>query len=127
MKQSVIELEKDTGVSEPAMASESLEEHMAGLEEITAGYEPPTGAGLNKRQAQLLLIEEMNKLIQTSNKLRLTVFRNQEQAWLEVGGIRPNPAIIAPGFNGRKHLSQAVFMARQRGGYKELLKAAGFK
>lgn len=95
--------------------------------EDTTGGLAATGEGLSKREAQLLLVEEMNGLIQQSNRRRLNRFQVEEKHWIEFGGIPPYPAIIAPGFSGRRHLSQAVFMARQRGGYKQLLINAGFK
>lgn len=96
-------------------------------EELETGGVIPSGVGLSKREAQLVLVEEMNKLIQTSNRRRLNRFQAEEKHWHMFGGTPPFPAIIAPGFSGRRHISQAVFMARQRGGYKELLSNAGFK
>lgn len=72
----------------------------------------PTGEGLTKREAQLLLIEEMNTRIQVRNIINIR----------RTGGRTP----IVPTFKGRKQLNRAVFMARQRGDYRELLAAAGF-
>jgi hypothetical protein len=72
----------------------------------------PTGEGLTKREAQHLLIKEMNARIQNSNIKRVR----------KTGGRTP----LAPAFSGIRQINQAVFMARQRGDYKELLKVAGY-
>jgi hypothetical protein len=73
----------------------------------------PTGEGLTKREAQKLLIEEMNTRIQVRNIIN-------------VRRTRGHTPLVAP-FKGLKQLNQAVFMARQRGDYKELIQNAGFK
>lgn len=72
----------------------------------------PTGDGLDKNSAQLLLIKEMNNLIMVANVKR--VRRSK--------GRTP----LAPMLKGRRNLQQAVSMARKRGGYERLLKNAGF-
>lgn len=73
----------------------------------------PTGDGLTQREAQKLLIEEMNTRIQVRNIVNVR----------RTGGHTP----LIPPFRGLKQLNQAVFMARQRGDYKELIQNAGFK
>jgi hypothetical protein len=68
----------------------------------------PKYAHMGRRDAQKALIEQMNTLIKVSNIRRLE---------------RRLP--LSKTFTMR-HLDSAVFMARQRGGYGELLMAAGF-
>lgn len=73
----------------------------------------PTGEGLSKRDAQKLLIEEMNTRIRVRNIINVRKTR----------GYTP----LIPPLKGLRQLNQAVFMARQRGDYRELLINAGFR
>lgn len=88
----------------------------------------PTGAGLSKRECKKLLVQEMNKLIQKSNGSRLR--RSQVELELVAQGMRkrkPFPLYLISPFSGLRNINEVVFMARQRGGYEELLENAGFR
>lgn len=83
------------------------------LDDIFGEDEPiPTGEGLTTTEARKLLISEMNTLIQVGNLIRLR----------KTGGRAP----LVRHFKGLKNINEAVFMARQRGGYDELLRNSGF-
>ena len=80
------------------------------LDDIFGEVSSPTGEGLTKRECQKLLIKEMNSVIYSNNLNRL----------------RHGQFYVAAPFKGLRQINQAVFMARQIGGYEELLKNAGF-
>jgi len=71
-----------------------------------------TGDGLSVSDCRKLLINEMNELIKYGNLKRMR----------KTGGRVP----LVPPFSGLKNINEAVFMARQRGGFSTLLGNCGF-
>lgn len=128
-----------TGVSAEDV-QKALEEvqDIYGEEEVAEGLaalaerEVPTGEGLTKREAQHLLVAEMNAGIQRRNQKALRSHKAKVDAWYKnksegnKTGQYPRDPIFIKGFDGIRHLDQAVSMARQRSAYKPLLEAAGF-
>lgn len=101
-----------------------------GIDEIV-NLVPPTGEGLSKAEARKLLVSEMDNIIIRKNQRRLRKHRNAVDEWMAAvsegrkAGRYPKNPIFTKGFN-MKRLDQAVFMARQIGGYESLLKVAGY-
>jgi hypothetical protein len=87
----------------------------------------PTGEGLSKREAQQLLIDEMNGIVNARNQRRLFKYGQQMKKWEDndYRGIMPIQPPIVKGYS-RRRLNQAVAAARGQGILKELLANAGF-
>jgi hypothetical protein len=91
----------------------------------------PTGEGLGKQEARTLLIQEMNLLIQkTNNTNRIRYKKRLDEYWEKKtkglkAGLFPRDPFYYSTYTAR-HINQAVYMARHRGGYEQLLAAAGY-
>lgn len=72
-------------------------------------HEIPSAEGLSRSEARHLLVDEMNFLVQVANRKRLRL------------GL-PMSAPLR-----YRAVERAVFMARQRTGYDEILEAAGYR
>lgn len=87
----------------------------------------PTGEGLNRAEARKAIVEEANYLVRQTNKRRRRTYLAKQEVWLtKPKGEPPVSPILNPGLT-MKQVDQAVFMLRQRGGYAQLLAAAGFR
>lgn len=90
----------------------------------------PSAEGLSKKEAKRVLIDEMNYITRQINnrnrnryKKRLEEYWEKKQAG-EKAGLIPQDPFYYKTLSAR-HIDQVINMARQRGGYEELLKAAG--
>lgn len=80
---------------------------------------------MTKKEARQELIDQMNKIVYEKNKNALNNYRRQRKLWLNGRAVQPAEPWLLKEYSHRR-LDQAVFTARQKGGYQELLEAAGF-
>lgn len=91
----------------------------------------PTGEGLTKKEAKKELVRHVNSVAQAKNRLALSRHSEAISAWeMKVKnninpGRYPASPYLLPTF-GMRHIDKVVFLARQYGGYGDLLKAAGY-
>lgn len=82
---------------------------------------------LDKKQARTQLIEEMNKIKRAKNQVQFQINRLMWEAYNKgVRGTPPHTPVYRATFTER-NIHRAVFMARQLGGYDDLLVAAGYR
>lgn len=84
---------------------------------------------MTQSEARAALIAAVNQIRSDKNVRRLAEYKEKYNAYHERGNYRipaPKRPIFVTIFNARQ-IDQAVFMARQRGGFEDLLKKAGFR
>lgn len=97
------------------------------MQEMTLEPVLPKYFGLTKKEAQVLLVEEMNKIKRAKNQVQFQINRLMWEAYHKgVKGDRPKDPVYRGTFT-MKNLQRAVFMARQIGGYDDLLVIAGYR
>ena len=109
--------------------------------ESTVEYVIPTGEGLTPKEARNALLEAVNAPIKGRNEATLRRYRTEmaeyRQAVVHNANLKEgDEPVVVPKFptvgyiqktlNSRQ-IQQAVFIARQRGGYGSLLEAAGYR
>ena len=78
-----------------------------------------------RREAKLRLIDKVNEGFQKKNQQAIALYRERRRSWLKGFCAMPSEPWLLKTFS-RRSLNQAVFTARQKGGFEAELAAAGF-